>query len=107
MFRSQKEAYMRLMAIILIFVATSVAWVILASSVMWRSENLDSSLRQRVERLWGTAQRQVAPRAYARYRRQKAPSRAPQGAREGLYPSREWESCWQAAPRKATRRSRI
>jgi len=56
---------MRLMAIIMIFVATSVAWVILASSVMWRSENLDNSLRQRVERLWGTAQRQVAPRAYA------------------------------------------
>lgn len=53
-----------ILAIIAIFLCTSLAWVILGSSIMMRTESADSELGPRVATIWGAPQQQVAPEAF-------------------------------------------
>ncbi len=57
----------RILAIIFIFVSTTVAWMILGASVAIRSEDSSSSMKSRVESLWGGEQIQEAPVVTYRY----------------------------------------
>ena len=54
----------RIAAIVFIFVATSVAWMILGGTIMARTQGLTPDLRQRVSSTWGTAQSQLPPEAW-------------------------------------------
>jgi len=51
----------RILAIVFIYVCTSIAWFILGGSVAVRSDTLDRKLKGSVGQLWGTVQRQKAP----------------------------------------------
>lgn len=51
----------RLLAIIFIFICSSVAWIILGTTVVVRTHEQDTKLKRAVGRLWGNAQRQEAP----------------------------------------------
>jgi len=53
----------RLVAIGFIFACTSAAWIILGSTVYFRTNSSDDHLRGRVQSVWGTPQVQLAPRA--------------------------------------------
>lgn len=53
----------RLLAIGFIFGCTSIAWMILGSTMFARTYVSDSSLKASVEKIWGTPQSQVAPTA--------------------------------------------
>ena len=52
-------------AIIAIFLCSSVAWVILGSSIVIRTETADSDLGPRVASTWGAPQEQNAPTAFS------------------------------------------
>ncbi len=54
----------RIAAIVFIFVCTSVAWIILGSTIFIRTHNADSSLSGIVVSNWGSAQLQFPPTAY-------------------------------------------
>jgi hypothetical protein len=54
----------RLLAILLIYAGTSVAWFILGGTLLVRSETQDGKLRGAVGKLWGTEHRQEAPQAW-------------------------------------------
>src|SRR5512146_1453756 len=54
----------RIAAIVFIFVATSVAWMILGGTIMARTQGLTPDLRQRVSSTWATAQSQLPPEAW-------------------------------------------
>lgn len=54
----------RIVAIILIFAASTVAWVILGGITEFRTATQDRSLKEAVGQLWGTAHRQGAPDIY-------------------------------------------
>lgn len=54
----------RIIAIGLIFVCISVAWLILGQTVHLRTVEQDGKLRDAVGQLWGTAQTQKAPQVY-------------------------------------------
>lgn len=56
----------RLLAIAFIFVCTSVAWVILGTTINSRTHSADDRLRGKVQSLWGTPQVQAAP--YVQYK---------------------------------------
>src|SRR3974377_1588912 len=51
----------RLLAIAFIFICTSIAWLILGTTVMIRSGAAGDRLRGRVESIWGAPQAQSAP----------------------------------------------
>ena len=53
----------RLLAIGFIFGCTSIAWMILGSTLFARTYVSDSSLKASVEKIWGKPQSQVAPSA--------------------------------------------
>lgn len=53
----------RIAAIAFIFVCTSVAWVVLGSTIFARTESMGSSSESRVESTWGTRQVQKPPEA--------------------------------------------
>src|SRR5690349_17488358 len=53
----------RIVAILVIFVFTTIAWMILGGSIFARTYNQDQSLRSRVFSTWGTAQNQAPPTA--------------------------------------------
>lgn len=53
----------RIAAIAFIFACTSIAWMILATTVMYRTHNSDEQLQGRVGSTWGTAQEQAPPTA--------------------------------------------
>jgi len=53
----------RIAAILFIFVCTSVAWIILGSTIFLRTQEVDSSLRGVVASNWGSPQKQAAPLA--------------------------------------------
>lgn len=55
---------LRLFAIVLIFVITTIAWSILGATVQVRTGESDGELRQEVAQLWGGRHRQVAPNAW-------------------------------------------
>ncbi|MDP8246555.1 MAG: inner membrane CreD family protein [Candidatus Tritonobacter lacicola] len=50
-----------LLAIIFIFICSTVAWVVLGTTVVVRTHEQDTKLKRAVGRLWGNAQRQKAP----------------------------------------------
>ncbi|HXL86568.1 MAG TPA: inner membrane CreD family protein [Gemmatimonadaceae bacterium] len=54
----------RIFAIAFIFVCTSIAWMILGSTIFSRTRGSDLHLRDRVGSTWGTNQAQQAPTAY-------------------------------------------
>ncbi|MGC9992877.1 MAG: inner membrane CreD family protein [Candidatus Cybelea sp.] len=56
----------RLIAIIFIFGSASVAWMILGATLVQRTNDSDSSQRDKLGALWGSAQTQLAPQASAR-----------------------------------------
>lgn len=56
----------RISAIVFIYVCTSIGWLILAGTVLVRTNTQGLSLRQAVSKLWGTSQSQRAPVAYNR-----------------------------------------
>jgi inner membrane protein involved in colicin E2 resistance len=53
----------RIIAIIFIFVCTSVAWMILGGTIFARTERFDSRLSEKVSSTWGTSQVQKPPTA--------------------------------------------
>ena len=53
----------RLLAIAFIFICTSVAWLILGTTLLVRSESTGDRLRGRVQSIWGAPQVQSAPTA--------------------------------------------
>ncbi|MBD3401700.1 hypothetical protein GF420_02305 [candidate division GN15 bacterium] len=52
----------RILAIVVIFGCTTVAWVILGTTTVLRTEHQDTKLTERVGKIWGQTQHQVAPR---------------------------------------------
>jgi len=52
---------LRLTAIILIFLGTTIAWMVLGGTLYARTEEADSKLRGEVAELWGTELRQTSP----------------------------------------------
>ena len=52
-----------IIAIVFIFIATTVAWAILGSTLLYRTYRSDEELRGRVQSTWGTAQEQHPPTA--------------------------------------------
>ena len=58
----------RIVAIVLIFICSAVAWGILGATVFARTYDTDSRLRGRVASNWGSVQEQGAPRADAVWR---------------------------------------
>lgn len=54
----------RIAAIVFIFIATTVAWMILGSTIFARSNMFSSSLKERVSTIWGTQQTQRPPTAF-------------------------------------------
>ncbi|MFN0084592.1 MAG: inner membrane CreD family protein [Blastocatellia bacterium] len=54
----------RMAAIVFIFFCTAAAWGVLGTTVMVRTNDQDSSLKGAVGQLWGTGQRQMAPRIF-------------------------------------------
>ena len=54
----------RIAAIVFIFVATSVAWMILGGTIMARTQGQGPNLRDRVSSTWGTPQAQLPPTAW-------------------------------------------
>ncbi len=53
----------RLVAIGFIFVCTAVAWMVLGSTIFARTYISDSSLKAKVEQIWGAPQAQRTPSA--------------------------------------------
>jgi inner membrane protein involved in colicin E2 resistance len=58
----------RIAAIVLIFVCSTVAWMVLGGTIFARTYDTDSRLRGRVASNWGTVQTQEAPTAWASWR---------------------------------------
>jgi inner membrane protein involved in colicin E2 resistance len=54
----------RIIAIVFIFVCTSVAWVVLGGTIFTRTYVSDSASGERVASLWGSAQNQAPPAAH-------------------------------------------
>ncbi len=54
----------RIAAIAFIFLATTLAWMILGGTILARTNGLTPDLRQRVSSTWGTAQAQLPPTAW-------------------------------------------
>jgi inner membrane protein involved in colicin E2 resistance len=54
----------RMAAIVFIFLCIAAAWAALGATVMTRTSTQDESLKSAVGQLWGTQQRQLAPRIY-------------------------------------------
>lgn len=54
----------RIVAIAFIFACTTIAWLILGSTIFQRTQGSDQHLRDRVGSTWGTSQAQQAPVAY-------------------------------------------
>jgi len=52
---------LRILAIAAIFILTSVAWMILGSTISSRTRDTDERLSSRVQSVWGTPQTQLAP----------------------------------------------
>jgi inner membrane protein involved in colicin E2 resistance len=50
-------------ALTFIFLCTTVAWIILASTILYRTHNSDEQLKGRVGSTWGTTQEQAPPTA--------------------------------------------
>ena len=58
----------RVAAILVIYVCSTLAWVVLGGTIMTRTYSLDGSLQQRVASTWGSPQTQKIGRASCRER---------------------------------------
>src|ERR1700686_692797 len=56
--------FLRILAITLILVCASVAWLILGATIDHRTFQYDGKLRSGVASIWGTPQEQAPPSAY-------------------------------------------
>ena len=54
----------KIAAIVFVYICTCVAWIILGGVTVDRTHSLDNKLKQAVGQLWGTPQKQAAPRVY-------------------------------------------
>ena len=54
----------KIAAISFIFVCTTIGWMILAGTVVYRTDGTDRDLKSSVGRLWGTSQLQQEPKAF-------------------------------------------
>lgn len=54
----------RIFLLVLIFLCTSAAWIILSQTIKKRTHSQDTKLKSAVGELWGTVQRQDAPAVY-------------------------------------------
>lgn len=63
--------FKKMLAIIAIFIGVSIAWMILGSSVDSRTQHQDATLREAVGQLWGSSQRQKAPKVWNHVTTQK------------------------------------
>ncbi len=61
----------RIVPLVLIFICTSIAWVILGGANLGRTYSQDTKLKQQVGQLWGAPQRQAAPVVYYRTREEQ------------------------------------
>ena len=55
--------FRQIVALLFIFVCTTIAWIILGSTILYRTNNSDEQLRGRVGSTWGTVQEQAPPSA--------------------------------------------
>ena len=55
---------MRITALILIFAASTVGWMVLGGVTEFRTSTQDRNLKEAVGQLWGTAHRQETPKVY-------------------------------------------
>jgi inner membrane protein involved in colicin E2 resistance len=62
-FREVNFLVRHIAALIFIFVCTTIAWMILASTLSVRTQNSDNQLKGHVASTWGTSQEQVPPTA--------------------------------------------
>jgi inner membrane protein involved in colicin E2 resistance len=51
----------RIAALLLIFLCTSAAWIILGTTISYRTDSLDNNLRESVVSIWGAPQKQMPP----------------------------------------------
>jgi inner membrane protein involved in colicin E2 resistance len=58
----------RIVAIVLIFICSTLAWMILGATIFARTYDTDSRLKGRVASNWGASQQQEAPTAEARWK---------------------------------------
>jgi inner membrane protein involved in colicin E2 resistance len=61
----------KIAAIVFVFFCNAIAWMILGGVTANRTTSLDSKLKRAVGQLWGTAQRQPAPRVYYRVKQEQ------------------------------------
>jgi len=61
--RRRRSVTKRIAALILIFVCTSLAWLIRGATIASRTESSDSSLKEAVVSIWGSPQTQTPPTA--------------------------------------------
>ena len=54
----------RILAIAAIYIAASLAWIVLGATIFVRTNSSDSTLRNSVASLWGAPQEQAPPKAY-------------------------------------------
>ena len=71
----------RIAAIVLIFICSTVAWMVLGATIFARTYDTDSRLKGRVASNWGAAQEQPAPRAEAVWREIKPVESVEEGKR--------------------------
>ena len=53
----------RILALILIFVCTTIAWMILGATIFYRTDDVDKRLQEQVASTWGSPQEQTPPTA--------------------------------------------
>ena len=61
----------RIAAIVLIFICSTIAWVVLGATIFARTYDTSTRLRGRVSSNWGAAQQQAAPTAETRWKEMK------------------------------------
>ena len=91
----------RIIAIAFIFICTTVAWMILGSTIFMRTQNADQQLQGRVGSTWGTSQAQRAPVAYSE-RIETRTVEVPDRAYPGTSPAGRAPSDDGAAPPRTT-----
>lgn len=69
----------KMVAIIFIYICTVIAWFILGSTVLIRTNKQDYKLRDAVSQLWGTAQTQKAPSVFHETEREMVTKRIESG----------------------------
>src|SRR5438105_11461531 len=73
----------RILALILIFGCTSIAWLILGATIFSRTDDVDRRLHEQVASVWGSPQEQTPPTAtYTTQTEKKTQTTLPEGKKE-------------------------